>query len=451
MTRHGDSGSANGRGARSMLLALALVPGLAHAQAPPPSPAPTDLEQKRHEIDALQGAAAVSADARRKIEADIEEIRTDRVRLNAALIDTTAKVHAAEARVDAIGDRLGTMASSEDAIRRSLDSRRGVIAEVLASLQRLGRKPPPAILVRPDDILGTVRTAIMLGAVVPELRAEAEALASDLNDLQTLRSSMTAERASLQAEMAGLNTETTRLQGLIDARQKALADAQVSLDTEGKHAAAIADQTASLKDLIGRMEASDALARKAADAAREATEDQQKAAEADANAIQAKVEAGPFRDPARLAPAVPFADTKGLLALPINGRVVKLFGQDDGYGGAEKGLSLVARPGAVVATPADGWVAFSGPYRTYGQVLILNVGGGYYTVLAGMDHVDVAIGQFVLAGEPVGRMGDGAVKTAAAIALGATDPILYVEFRKDGVAVDPGPWWAKAALQKVRG
>ena len=437
--------------ARTAVLAQSPAAPASSIAAAPSSPPPSELEEKRREIEALQGAASVSAEDKRKIEADIEEIRTDRARLNAALIDTTAKIHAAEARVDEIGGRLATMAGSEDAIQKSLESRRAVIAEVLASLQRLGRKPPPAILVKPADILSTIRTAIMLGAVVPELRVEAETLAADLTDLGNLRAAMTTERASLTGELTGLNAETTRLQGLVEARQKALAEAQDSLDAAGRRAASLAQQTTTLKDLISRMEASDALARKAADAARDTALAQQKAAEADADSIQAKVEAGPFRDPARLAPAVPFAATKGLLSLPLPGRVVKSFGQDDGYGGTEKGLSLAARPGAVVAAPADGWVAFSGPYRTYGQVLILNVGSGYYTVLAGMDHVDVAIGQFVLAGEPVGIMGDGSVKTAAAIALGAAEPILYVEFRKDGAAVDPGPWWAKAALQKVRG
>ena len=84
-------------------------------------------------------------------------------------------------------------------------------------------------------------------------------------------------------------------------------------------------------------------------------------------------------------------------------------------------------------------------------MLILNAGGGYYIVLAGMDRINVSLGQFVLAGEPVAVMGDGSTKTAAAIALGAVRPVLYVEFRKDGATIDPGPWWAKPELQKVRG
>jgi septal ring factor EnvC (AmiA/AmiB activator) len=146
-----------------------------------------------------------------------------------------------------------------------------------------------------------------------------------------------------------------------------------------------------------------------------------------------------------------FAQARGLLPLPVSGEIRKAFGAPDGFGGAERGLSIATRPGALVASPTDGWVAFSGPYRTYGQLLIINAGDGYYIVLAGMDRINVAVGQFVLAGEPVASMGDASGKTAAAIAIGADQPILYVEFRKDGAAIDPGPWWAKPEREKVRG
>ena len=456
MTRNGDSVGWRGPAVgRALVLSVLLWPAFSGRVWPQTaaasSPASADLDARRRTLESVQGNLAVSADQKRKIEADIEEIRSDRVRLNAALIETTARVHQAETKADEITERLATTAGSEDAIKHSLESRRGVIAEVLASLQRLGRKPPPAILIRPEDILTTIRTAMMLGAVVPELRSEAESLASDLAELTTLRTSMDNDRDALSNQLRDLNAETARLQGLVDARQKAQADAEASLDTERRHADDLAQQAANLKDLIARLESGDAAARRGADAARSSDDAQRKNAEADPGSVQAKLEAGPFQDPARLAPAVPFGDTKGLLSPPLAGRIVKAYGEADGYGGTEKGVSLAGRAHAVVAASADGWVAFSGPYRTYGKVLIMNVGGGYYTVLAGLDHVDVAIGQFVLAGEPVGTMGDGSVKTAAAIALGAAEPILYVEFRKDGAAIDPSPWWAKAALQKVRG
>ena len=413
-----------------------------------PAGSPDDAKRQLQDVES---SLSQSEDQHRRLAAAVEEARTDRLRFNAELMDTTARVRAAEAKVAETTVRLDTLTGSESAIRSSLEGRRGVIAEVLASLQRMGRKPPPAILVRPEDILTTIRTSILLGAVLPEMREQAETLAADLTELGRVRTAITAERDRLASDLAALETDTGRLNGLIAARQQAQADAEASLGQESARAAELARQATSLKDLIARMEGGIASARKAADAAQAAADDQRKAAEADAKSIETKVAAGIFHDPARLQPAVPFADTKGLLPLPIIGRIVKAYGQADGYGGTEKGLSLAARPNAVVTAAADGWVAFSGPYRTYGQVLILNLGGGYYNVLAGMEHVDVAPGQFVLAGEPVGTMGNGSVKTAAAIALGASDPVLYVELRKDGAAIDPSPWWAKAALEKVRG
>jgi septal ring factor EnvC (AmiA/AmiB activator) len=130
---------------------------------------------------------------------------------------------------------------------------------------------------------------------------------------------------------------------------------------------------------------------------------------------------------------------------------LKGFGAADGFGGTEKGLSIATRSGAIVAAPADARVVFSGPYRSYGQLLILSAGGGYHLVMAGMDRMNVAVGQFVLAGEPIGTMGEGSSKTASAIAIGVAQPVLYVEFRKDGAAIDPGPWWAKSDMEKARG
>ena len=412
---------------------------------------PTPSTDPKQQLESVETTLTQSDEHRRQFEADIEEARTDRLRFNAALIETTEKVRAAEGKVIETTTRLETLTGSEEAIRHSLEARRNVIADVLASLQRLGLKPPPAILVRPDDILKTIRTSMLLGAVLPQLRDQAETLATDLTELTRVRTSITADRDTLASQVAALGAETVRLQGLVDARQRAQADAEASLGQERVRATDLARQATSLKDLIGRMEGGVAMARKAAEAAHAAEDSQRKAAEADSESIKAKVAAGPFRDAARLQPAVPFADTKGLLPLPASGRFVKYYGQPDGFGGSEKGMSLATPPRAIVTSPADGWVAFSGPYRTYGQVLILNLGGGYYSVLAGMGHVDVAPGQFVLSGEPVGAMGDGTVKTAAAIALGAGDPVLYVELRKDGAAVDPSPWWAKAALEKVRG
>jgi septal ring factor EnvC (AmiA/AmiB activator) len=400
------------------------------------------------ELRGIEDTLKKSDEQRRQIEAQVEAQRADRARLNDALIKTTTRVRNAETRINESEQRISVLAGSEDAIRRSLAGRRAVITEVLAALQRMGRKSPPAVLVEPEDILRAIRTSMMLGAVLPELRAETEALGSDLAELIQLRQTIAEERDALARDLASLNDERLRLAALVEVRQSSLAQAEEALGAERERADALSRDATNLKDLITGMEKEIAASARAAAAARAAEEAHRRA---EMEGQKAKLATAPFNDPARLAPAIPFAEAKGLLPMPAAGTPVKAFGDSDGLGGTEKGISIATRAGAPVASPVDGWVAFSGPYRTYGQLLIINAGAGYYIVLAGMDRISIDVGQFVLAGEPVAVMGDGSARAAAAIAIGDARPILYVEFRKDGVAIDPGPWWAKPELQKVRG
>ena len=421
--------------------------GLAQAQqAPAAAPTETADEKAKRESDlkALEEAMAASAAARRRLEAEIDEMKSDRARLNAALIDTAGRVRGTEDRTRALEQRLQTLTASEAAIRRSMESRRGVIVEVLAALQRMGRRPPPAVLVRPEDMLEAVRASILLGAVLPELRSEVEFLATDLAELVRLKQAIAADRATLDAELIALTGEQERLTALIGARQARMAEVEKNVGSEQEKAAGLARQAGTLKELIDRMEKEISGARQAADEAR-------KAAAAQEREAKEKFAQAAFRDPARLAPKIPFAEARGLLPRPVSGDTVLDFGASDGYGGTTRGISITTRPKVAVVSPADGWVAFAGPFRSYGRLLIINAGGGYYVLLAGMDQISVDVGQFVLAGEPVATMGETPLMALTGSAIEKNTPVLYVEFRKDGGSIDPGPWWAKSQSEKARG
>jgi murein hydrolase activator len=400
--------------------------------------------QKERDLKTLEDAMAASAEAKRRLEAEIADIKTDRARLNAALIDTAERVRGIEDRTRDLEQRLQTLTASETAIRRSLESRRGVIIEVFAALQRMGRRPPPAVLVRPEDMLEAVRASIMLGAVLPELRAEAETLATDLAELVRLKEAIATDRSTLGKELTALTGEQDRLSALMNARQSRMAAVEQNIGSEQEKATALARQAGSLKELIDRMEQQIAGARQAAEEARKAGEAQER--EARERFAQAA-----FRDPARLAPKIPFAEARGLLPQPVSGDTLLNFGSSDGYGGTTRGISIKTRQKATVVSPADGWVAFAGPFRSYGRLLIINAGGGYYVLLAGMDQISVDVGQFVLAGEPVAAMGETSLMSLAGGAIEKNNPVLYVEFRKDGGSIDPSPWWAKSQSEKVRG
>ena len=441
-----------------LVLFVCFVAAPAGAENPAPTAPPAvqdkkaaDLEAQRQNYQGVQDTLAQAEAQRKKIEAEIASFQNDRASLTSALLDARQKIDESENKAAEARNRLDTLTGSEAAIQRSLDSRRGVLVEVLAALQRMGRKPPPALLAQPEDVLHAIRASMLLGAVLPQLRAETEALANDLQDLVNLRLSIAAEREKLAGELETRRHERGRLEALIVERQKSIGQAQEALAAESARAERLSSQASSLKDLMARMENELESAKKAAEQARKAEEDRAKLSVEAAAEAKARFASLPLRDPARLAPAIAFADAKGMLSLPANGTVIKYFGAPSEFGGVEKGLSLATRPRAIVSAPSDGYIAFSGPWRSYGQLLIVNAGGGYYVVLAGMEHIDVAVGQFVLAGEPVGAMGDGMAKTAAAVAIGATQPVLYVEFRRDGSAIDPGPWWTKPEMQRVRG
>jgi septal ring factor EnvC (AmiA/AmiB activator) len=414
--------------------------------APPGAPAAADQERmdKETELRGVEDTLRASEEQRRAIETEIESVRADRARLSAALIETTAKVQDAERGAAAAGDKLASLNAAADELSRSLDRRRAVIADVLAALQRMGSNPPPAILVKPNDMSEAVRAATVMGAVIPELKSETESVRHDLDALAGTRDSIAKERDELTRRGQALAVDKMRLAALVDARQQSLASAQGALGSQRQREADLARQATSLKDLIGKLDNENA-ARNAAAAATHATE------AAAAAEIEARARAAHGADPGRLKPEIAFGDAKGQVPLPAAGAILKSFGSPDGLGGTERGVSLATPAGATVSAPVDGAVLFAGPYRSYGQLLIMDAGGGYYVLLAGMDRINVESGEFVLAGEPIGVMGDRSVRMAATVAVGAARPVLYIELRKDGTAIDPGPWWAKADIEKARG
>jgi septal ring factor EnvC (AmiA/AmiB activator) len=433
-------------------LALVAVLGLAlpfastggvRAQQPAAVATPDDksekldaLKHRDEELNATREQQRHSSETEAALKREIEQIGADRRKFNRDLIDTAGRLRGVEAKIEATQARLEPLDENERNIRKSLDGRRAVIGEVLAALQRIGHRPPPALIARPEDALQAVRTAMVLGAVLPEMRHQVEALAADLGELVNVRKKITDERDQLKTEVTSLGDERTRMQGLVDERQKQQAEREKALDAERTHASDLAKKANDLKDLIASLEqALDPATRAAREAAIRGTGQPALAA---------------LRDPGRLAPAVTFASLRGQIPIPVNGVKLRDYGAPDGVGGLEKGVSIATRAGAQVTSPADGWVVYAGPFRSYGQLLILDTGGGYHILLAGMERISVDLGQFVLTGEPVAVMGNGS-RIAAILSTGSSQPVLYIEFRKGGTPVNPGPWWATGEGEKVRG
>ena len=389
--------------------------------------------QTRSEYERITSELSLS-DARQKTLSDeIARLRKDNVSITSALIQAAKTEKKLSEDVEAMEGRLDDLKGQQGTIRKSLSERREVLAEVLGALQRMGLNPPPAILVRPEDALSSVRSSILLGAVVPELREQTAMLLADLKELSRLGETIASERQRLVATITEQAEGRTRLSLLLEEKRKLQAGSEETLKGEQLRAADLAAKAGNLKDLIASLDSGIEAARKAAEAARLAEEELARREARDAE------RAVPEHN--RLVESAPFPRLLGTLALPVSGKKIRAFGHVDEAGVTAFGDTVRTQSGAIVTAPSDATVLYAGPFRSYGQLLILDAGGGYHVVLAGVGRISVSQGQPVLAGEPVGAMAETRIASASAVGSVNAQPELYIEFRKDQKPVDPAPWW----------
>jgi murein hydrolase activator len=407
--------------------------GTAPATTAPATDAAPDAAASQADLDAVEASINLSKERADALKKEIADMEGDRTKQNAALIAAAQRVKLAEIEVADVEERLSDLIVSELDVRGRLDGADSQIANVLAALQRISLNPPPALIVDPDDALGSARSAILIAAIVPQLRAKADAVTADLKRLTEIKALALAEQATLMANYSVLEEEQLRIATLIVARKQGVAVMTSQLQAEEQDAIALAARATSLKELIDSLGARMNSVSTAAASANSEAEGVPMTQEA----IQVAL-----ANTARTEPAIPFGQAKGYLTLPSNGVNVVEFGAGDGYGGISQGLSLVTRAQAQVVAPADGWVLYKGPYLNYGQIVILNSGQSYTVLLAGLETVSVDIGQFVLMGEPLGTMGSRTIGRTVTTSAGNSQPTLYIELRHDNAPIDPTGWWA---------
>ncbi|HEY5827326.1 MAG TPA: peptidoglycan DD-metalloendopeptidase family protein [Hyphomicrobiaceae bacterium] len=451
------------------------MPQAAAAQALAPDEARKRLEADRGRLEANKRRG-------KELQSDLDKIAAERERINARLVETAKLIQQSEGQLSLIESRLGELEAQERHLRGSLESRHGSISALLAAMQRMGRNPPPVMVTRREDALTMVRSAMLLASAFPELRSQAVALSEQLNDLMRVKTSIRTEGEKLRAETSRLNDARVRLAGVQEEKRQSLSERQAELAQVRQAAADISKSVADLGDLISKLDKEVAertglgsyekeIAAAPPTSPFATTVEPPAGAKPPAAAPPTKSAAGTGGSPAeerdasivlapsggdrvamltpgRIKPQIAFSEARGILPMPASGKRVLKFGEKTQYGSQSKGLVLETRHGGQVVSPCDGWIVYAGEFRSYGQLLIINAGGGYHILLAGLSQIDVQLGQFVLTGEPVGVMSTAGRTTPGKAQDNA--PVLYIEFRKDQRPIDPDPWWADAS-RKVQG
>ncbi len=395
------------RPATWLALALFVPANIAAAQETRVDPAQAEelIEVER----ALDGAAS-SKDA-----AEIRARSAERavLHLQRELVLAGDRAQALEIAIEDTKGHLEGLTAARAVSQALWATRREQLVESLAALQRLDLEPPPALLVKPQDALAAARGAMLLGTVVPELKGIADDLSEQIRTLADLTRNIARERDRMAQDAKALATERRRIDELLVAKRQE----QIVSTEDAKRAAdkfqKLAGRARSLRDLLGGLE----------------------------NDVPTFAALRPSLSGDQIAPPA-FASLRGSLRSPAIGRITQRFGTDDGTGSISQGVILESRAGAQVVSPADAEIVFAGPFRSYGNVLIITPGDNYLIVIAGLAEVYATPGQQLLAGEPVGQMApahDAAANGPNRIDAG-TGPVLYIELRKDGAPIDPAPW-----------
>ncbi len=393
------------------LLAAALAIGLAGPGALAADPKkPEDAQRQLQDVqrDLKAGEAR-----RGELDAQAEALEKELAQLRADLIASADEARAQEAELKALETRLAGLGDEEKARVARIEADRAALGELLAALQRLTRLPPEAMIARPEPPADTVKSALLLRAAVPELKARADSLSQELAGLATLRTELAARRTELAGATQAMQRKQADIARLVQRRETLAQRTEEERAQVEARLTRLAGRAADLKDLLDRLEAD-----------RRAEAEKRRAAEEARRALAEAERERRARDQVaslRRAPTPP--KSNGLL-LP-GGDVVTRYGEADGFGGTSRGISYRARAGGPVVAPADGEVLFAGPFKGHGLILIVQHADGYHSLLAGLGRIDAQAGQRVLMGEPLGAMAsDG-------------DPTLYFELRRDGQPINP--------------
>ncbi|WP_303982758.1 murein hydrolase activator EnvC [Dongia mobilis] len=410
----------------ALLLSGLVWPGESLAQTA------SDLENVQQELQSSQKKADELANQAAALSREVADLQT-------ALISAAADVQRREREVTEIENTLATLSESERDKEAALKRGRKELAATLVALQRLSALPRQALLFGPEPPIDMARSARLLGIVTPVLDGRARALQSELNEIKELRQEMARRRDDLTAALAKLAGENQRLADLVAKKSGLQQSTLAETEATRQRLARLADQAKNLQDLITRLEQTETDNPTPADET-PSDDDQVASLEPDAPKKPAVT-----KKPADLR-AFPKDITR--LTVPVSGEMVKKFGSKTETAGTMKGVEIETRPGAQIVATFDGQIVFEGPFRGYGQILIIEHSGGYHTILAGLDRVAVDVGQWLKAGEPIGRMGASAqLETtqpenepeSSGDDTGTGRPRLYIEMRHDGQPFDPAP------------
>ncbi len=330
-----------------------------------------------------------------ELEKQAEQIATQRRKLQLNMIFIAEQIRANEQRQIKINKKLEALLTTQADLLAALNKDRVNLSQSLAALQRFEKSTPPALAVRPDDALEGIRGALAMASIVPSLKQKVDEIHARLDELSAIRRQIVKRQEELDDALAKAESDRAKLDALVAEKQQAEVARRQEAAREQAAIKQLAAKAKNLKDLVTKLE---------------------KRRAKQHNQIKG------------------FSRTRGKLPLPVSGKLLsrpETIRKNTESG--REGAYILTRAQTLVTAPYDAQVLYAGPFRDYGNMLILGVGKNYHLLFAGLSVISVDVGQVILAGEPVGQI--------IPEPLTNTPKTLYMEIRYKGQPQDALSWY----------
>ena len=300
------------------------------------------------------------------------------------------------------------------------------LVHTIAALQNMSLNPSESVILQPISPIDVIRSAILLRETVPFLNARSSKLKVDLDSIYEQKRKVETTLADTQKQKNILEKQQVEMRQLMTKKSKMRQEIETKGAETKKIAQNLSSQAKNLRELLEELERQKEIARKK-------KEEEERLAALKAQQQQGvphTVDTKTHATIKKMVKGSKFVQAKGKLSRPVSGSKITEYGQTISKGVTSKGIVYKTRPEAQVTALFDGTVIFSGPFKGYGNIIIVEHGDGYLSLLAGLGRIDCDVGQMLLAGEPVGTMPNN------------NNAKLYVEIRKDRHPINPTPWIA---------
>lgn len=359
----------------------------------------------------------------KKLQAQATQINLELTEVSREMVKAAKQIQNNEDKLSRMENQLGILEKDLEKAKSGFTKEDENLIKTLAALQNLALKPTEALLVQPLSPVDIIRSAMILRGTVPYLEENAERIRNQLQNIETKKSKIEQQIGEISKQKIVLQAEHDRMQKLVRKKSQLRNSVEIKSEQAKKNMDKLASQAQDLRELLKQIE-KQRKEKEAMEAERRRKEEERRKLEEKQSDDLIKSE-----QPAITNIAHGFAKAKGKLPMPARGKIITRYGEQKVKGVSSKGITIATRERAQVISPFDGAVMFAGPFRGYGNMIIVEHGEGYLSLMSGLGNIDVELGQMLLAGEPVGLMPKD------------DNAELYVEIRKDNQPINPTAWF----------